>query len=230
MTLLLKEIVSQAGPAPALSVPSLPCCEHARVKAPAAHRFRCLCVRKAPAWRVGMYDREPRASPSLHAKQVEKNVDGFAPEEISSIASGLAKLNHPPQSLVSGLSRTVSRRISDFKPEALISTLWAYSTWGEQGVDTGDATQLLAVVTVAVENKLDLFSPEDISNIMWAYAMLGTAPVELLKAIASEVDHKADFFDAHQICRSGFGFLPGPSLASAAGTRAVLMNCAFWCA
>jgi hypothetical protein len=148
-------------------------------------------------------------------KQVEKDVDGFTPEEISAIASGLAKLNHPPQSLVSALSRTVSSRIREFKPEALISTLWAYSTWGEAGVDTGDTTQLLARVTVAVETKLGLFDPEQLSNILWAYAMLGACPMDLLKAIAAEVEHKADFFDAHQICRSDFGFRPRPPVDAA---------------
>jgi hypothetical protein len=62
---------------------------------------------------------------------------------------------------------------------------------------------------------LGLFDPEQLSNILWAYAMLGACPMDLLKAIAAEVEHKADFFDAHQICRSDFGFRPRPPVDAA---------------
>ena len=66
--------------------------------------------------------------------------------------------------LVAALATAAERRLSDFNPQAVANTAWAFAT-----VNYRDEKLFAALARVA-ERRLSNFNPQNVANVAWAFA------------------------------------------------------------
>ena len=64
------------------------------------------------------------------------------------------------------LERAIGRRLTDFNPQGLANSAWAFATAGQN-----DAS-LFAALATATEQHMGGFIPQDFANTVWAIATL----------------------------------------------------------
>jgi hypothetical protein len=118
---------------------------------------------------------------------------GFNSQDIAYTVGGLATARRPQPELFSCLSDLLVRRDdwSDFTPQALSTTLWAYATLRHRSAPLFDAVAgiVLGHDTAATATaprtglRLSRFSPHDISLTLWAFAALSQPFPRLFDAV-----------------------------------------------
>ena len=82
-------------------------------------------------------------------------------------------MKQPHEKLFTVLANEAERRLSEFKPQELANTAWAFATAGKS-----DASLFRALARAAERCGGD-FNAQDLANTAWAFATLGQADAQL---------------------------------------------------
>ena len=102
--------------------------------------------------------------------------------------------------LFDALAKEAQERIDEFRPQAISTTVWAYTTLGHA------APGLFEAVERTVPHKLDDFSPQAFANTAWAFAKAGRPAPGLFDALAAAALPRLDRFSAQNLANFAWPF------------------------
>ena len=88
------------------------------------------------------------------------------PRELANVAYGAAGCgrNGMLRMLGAALARAAERRLSDFNPQDVANSAWAFATVKDRN------EKLFAALARAAERRLSEFNPQELANTAWAFA------------------------------------------------------------
>ena len=86
------------------------------------------------------------------------------------------------------LARAAERRVSDFKPQNLANTAWAFATLGQS-----DAP-LFAALARAAERRMGDLKPQELANTAWAFARAALWDAAFFSVLARAAERRAGEF------------------------------------
>jgi len=136
-------------------------------------------------------------------EQTRERVLTFGARGLSSTAHALAKLalrGAAWASLWNEIARAALARRSEFEPQALANTAWAFATAGHA------APALFEAVGEEAAKRIHEFSPQNLANTAWAFATAGHAAPALLDAIAGESAGRVREFTPQALANTAWAF------------------------
>ena len=126
--------------------------------------------------------------------------------ELANVAHGVAK-SHVAKShalgargLFDAVAAAAPPKLSEFEPQHLANTAWAFATAGHE------APALLDAIAAAAVSHMSGFTPQGLANTAWAYATLGHPAPALLDAIAEEARKRPGEFSAQDRDRMSWAY------------------------
>ena len=98
------------------------------------------------------------------------------------------------------LIRAAMAKLSEFNPQNLANTVWAFAQSGNR------APELFAAVSKAAQSKLHMMNPQELANTAWAYATAQEVAPALFNAIEQAVPRKLSEFNAQNLADSAWAF------------------------
>ena len=88
------------------------------------------------------------------------------PRELANVAYGAARCGRSGmlRMLAAALATAAERRLSEFNPQDVANTAWAFATMNYRD------EKLFPALAIAAERRLSEFSPQDVANTAWAFA------------------------------------------------------------
>ena len=155
-------------------------------------------------------------------EQTGDSVDTVGGRAMSNIAHALAKigLQGPAwENLWNELERAALARRSEFKPQELSNTAWAFATAGHATPALFDA------IGKESSGRVRAFKPQELCNTAWAFATAGHAAPGLLDAIGKESIGRVREFKPQDLSNTAWAFATAghadPALFDAIGTASI---------
>ena len=120
---------------------------------------------------------------------------------IANIAHGAVFARGPNAKLLyDSLIRAAMAKLSEFNPQNLANTVWAFAQSGNR------APELFAAVSKVAQSKLHMMNPQELANTAWAYATAQEVAPALFNAIEQAVPRKLSEFNAQNLADSAWAF------------------------
>ena len=158
-------------------------------------------------------------------EQTVRMLPELGARELANVAHAFAKAGMngtgPWASVWDALPEVVCRSLSDFNPQALSNTAWAFAKSRLAAPALFDA-----ISAEAVRRRLGGFKEQELSNTAWAFATAGHESPELFKAISAEaVRRRLGGFNEQNLSNTAWAFATAgyasPELFNAISAEAV---------
>ena len=153
-------------------------------------------------------------------EQTRERVLTFGARGLSSTAHALAKLvlrGAAWASLWNEIARAALARRSEFEPQALANTAWAFATAGHA------APALFHAIGTESAGRVREFDPQNLANTAWTFATAGHATPALFDAIGKESAGRVREFSPQLLANTVWAFAKAghatPALLDAIGTE-----------
>jgi len=136
-------------------------------------------------------------------EQTRERLRTFGAREVSNTAHTLAKLallGAAWASLWNEIERAALARRSEFGPQELASTAWAFATAGHA------APALFDAIAEEASGRMRELNPQDLANTAWAFAKAGHAAPALFEAIAEEASGRVREFTPQALTNAAWAF------------------------
>ena len=129
-----------------------------------------------------------------------RKIGEFEAREVANLLHTMAKTGYRPaqSSLLAELERRVELKASDFTPQGVSNTLWAWASMHRR-----PAGGPMKALEARVEAIAHTFHSQAVANTLWAWAKLGRRPAEgALAALEKRTEHIVDEFKSQEVANA----------------------------